>query len=334
MLPAPHEDLLRAVRTLLALEGVQRSALDLALDLRARGWTVDPGHLEDVMDRAGTVFLRVGHAFVLRPDTAEPPAAPTITREEVHDRLTRKLAASWWRVLALRAAYPPLPQAPLSPLARRLDDDRRTRTFRVAKVHDRHCWLVAWVDQVTLVRRENLPSWACWEVACLDRWEPGRDPVQPRYQGLPAGELVLVCHEADASTMADTLLDVLTSTGARPQDVWIEPVPADGAEVDARERTLAGARLPSATPAGRHAAPPQCRSCRQRLDSLEDTARGEHAACWARREPAHSTVVRHTRREWVGAVDLPTWARTVADPPRGGAPGLSRGRVGAVPVPG
>jgi hypothetical protein len=334
LLPAPREDLVRATRTLLSLEGVQRSAIDLALDLRARGWTVDAGHLEDVMTRADTMFLRVGDEFVLLPEAGEPPATLAITREQVHDRLTRKLSASWWRVIALRAAYPPLPQAPLSPLARRLDEDRRTRTFRVAKVHSRHAWLVAWVDQVTLVRRENLPDWACWEVCDLDRWEPGRDPVQPRYRSVPADQLVLVHPAPDAAAMAHVLLDVLTATGARPEDVWIEPVPADGAEVDARERALAQARTTSVARPGRHAALPACRSCGGRLDNLEDTARGEHAPCWARHEPAHCEVVRHTRREWVGALDLPAWARAVAEPPRGGAPGLSRGRVGTAPIAG
>lgn len=335
LLPAPREDLVRATRTLLSLEGVQRSAIDLAMDLQARGWTVDAGHLDDVMTRADTVFLRVGDEFLLLPEGAEPPAGPTISREQVHDRLTRKLGASWWRVLALRAAYPPLPQAPLSPLARRLDDDRRTRTFRVAKVHDaHHCWLLAWVDQVTLVRRENLPDWACWETSGLNRWQPGRDPVQPRYHAVPADRLVLVRPEPDAAAMAHLLLDVLTATGARPQDVWIEPVPADGAEVDARERVLEQARVPSVARPGRHAATAACRSCGGLLEGLEDTARGEHAPCWARHEPAHSEVVRHTRRQWVGALDLSTWAHTVSEPPRGGAPGLSRGRVGTAAVAG
>lgn len=334
LLPAARDDLVRATRTLLGLEGVQRCAVDLTMDLRARGWTVDPGHLEDVMTRADSVFLRVGDEFVLLPERGEPPAGPTITREQVHDRLTRKLGASWWKVLALRAAYPPLPQAPLSELARRLDNDRRSRTFRVAKVHDRrHCWLVAWIDQVTLTRRENLPDWACWEISDLPTWQPGRDPVQPRYRGLPPDQLALVRPAPDATSMADVLLDVLTSTGARPQDVWIEPVPADGAEVDARERALSLARAPQPprTP-GRHLAAAACRSCGGLLDGLEDSARGEHTACWAGHEAAHSEVVRHTRRQWVGALDLPTWARSVAEPPRGGAPGLSRGRVGTVPV--
>lgn len=334
LLPAPREELVRATRALLTLDGVARSAIDLTLDLRARGWTVDAGHLEDVMTRADTVFLRVGDDFLLLPERGEPPASSTITLEQVHDRLTRKLSASWWKVLAIKAAYAPLPQAPLSELARRLDNDRRSRTFRVAKVHDRHCWLLAWVDQVTLTRRENLRDWACWEVAELGSWQPGRDPVQPRYRSLPPDQLVMVRPEPDAASMAQALLDVLTATGARPQDVWIEPVPADGAEVDARERILADARTHRpARNVGRHAAPAACRSCGGLLDGLEDCARGEHATCWARHEPAHSEVVRHTRREWVGSLDRRTWGEMVATPPRGGAPGLSRGRVGTVPTP-
>lgn len=326
-----REDLLRSARSVLMLEGVARTPIDLALDLRARGWTVDAGHLEDLMTRAEAVFLRVGDGFVALPETAEPPSTPTITREQLHDRLARKLAAPWWRVLALQSAYPPLPQAPLSDLARRLDEDRRGRVFRVAKVYDRHCWLVAWIDGVTLTRRENLRQWACWEIDDLPSWQPSRDPVQPRYQALPAHRLALVRPAPDAAGMAELLLEELTATGARPQDVWIEPVPADGTEVDNRERRLAESRSTlTATPVpGRHAAPPVCRSCQEPLTAVEDVARGEHGPCWATHEPAHSEVVRHTRREWVGAIDRSAWAAMVAAPPRGGAPGLSRGRVGS-----
>ncbi|GAB2685171.1 hypothetical protein [Thalassiella azotivora] len=330
LLSAPSHDLVRACAALLGASG-RRDAEELAMDLRARGWTVDTCHLQQVLEQADGVFMRIGDSFTLLPRGAEPPAAPEISREDLHARLTRKLRASWWKVLAVRSAYPPLAEEPTSALAKTLERDRRNRTFRVAKVHDgRYVWLLAWLDEVTVPRRESLPSWSCWHVPTLASWEPGQNPVQPRYQGLPPNEVAVVHPAADAAAMADVLLRALESTRARPQDVWIEPVPVDGAELDVRGRVLAESARPWEPATGRRAAQPLCYWCRSPLTTNEDVGRGADAACWAVHEPFESAALRFTRQEWVGAIDRPEWQALVADPPRGGAPGLSRGRVEGV----
>jgi hypothetical protein len=330
LVSAPFHDLVRACAALMTEGGRPRDADDLAMDLRARGWTVDTAHLEHVLTQSDKVFLHSGSGFTLLPRGNEPPAGPEVSRADVLARLTRKLRAPWWRVLAVRSAYPPLTEEPTSSLARTLEADRRSRTFRVAKVHDdHHVWLLAWLDAVTAPRRESLPSWSCWQVADLAGWVPALNPVQPRYQGLPPRDVVIVHAATDAPAMADVLLRALESTRARPQDVWIEPVPADGAEVDARSRLLADSARPWQPPVGRRAAIPTCRWCGVPLTTVEDAARGADGACWAVHEPFESAALRFTRQEWVGALDRTRWAALVADPPRGGAPGLSRGRVGA-----
>lgn len=333
LLSAPSQDLVRACAALLPPHGAARDAEDLAMDLRARGWTVDTAHLVDALTHADRVFLRTGDTFSLLPRGQEPPVAEEISRADVHARLTRKLAASWWRLLAVQSAYPPLAEKPTTSFARTLEADRRTRTFRVAKVHDRrHVWLLAWLDEVTVPRRESLPAWSCWRVSDLAGWEPGRNPVQPRYEGLPPSELVVVHAAADAAAMADVILRVLDSTKARPRDIWVEPVPADGSEVDSRTRVLAESRRPWRPGSGRRVAAPVCRWCGQPLVTPEDAGRGADAACWAVHEPFSSATLRFTRPEWVGAIDRAEWAALVADPPRGGAPGLSRGRVANQPA--
>jgi len=327
LLSAPSQDLVRACAALLP-DGARRTAEDLAMDLRGRGWTVDTAHLEYVLSGADRVFLHAGDSFTLLPRGSEPPASQQITRDDVHARLTRKLQASWWRVIAVQSAYPPPLDPPTTAFARALEVDRRTRVIRVAKVHDgQHLWMLAWIDQVSVPRRESLPAWSCWRVDQLEEWEPGRNPVQPRYEGAEPSELVVVHAAADAPAMADVILRALEGTKARPQDIWIEPVPADGAEVDARARTLAESRQPWRPGRGRRVAAPACKWCGRELVSVEEVGRGSDAACWAVHEPFASAALRFTRPEWVGALDRSAWAEVVADPPRGGAPGLSRGRV-------
>ena len=280
LLSAPREDLVRAARDLLSQRMAPTSAHDLATELRARGWTVDTGHLEQVLTRAEAVFLRVGDGFLVLPPSDGAPAEETIaevTVEELQAHLTRLLTSPWWRLVALRAAFPPPAEEPATAVARRLEADRRARVFRVAKVRpQRRRRFFAWVDQVTLTRQESLRSWPCWEVRQLTEWRLGRGPVNLRYEGLPPTDVVLVRAETDAEAMASLLLGELLAAGVRPGDVWIEPVPVDGGEVEARQREIAAGAVP----------------------------------------------------EWVGTVDLPQFAALVADPPQGGAPGLSRGRVG------
>ncbi|MFZ5871795.1 MAG: hypothetical protein ACOYXW_14885 [Actinomycetota bacterium] len=286
LLSAPREDLVQASRILLGERTAPTSAHDLAIELRSRGWTVDTGHLEQVLARTDRVFLRVGDGFLALPaprDGDGPVAAapPEVSAEELSAHLVRLLASPWWRLVAVRAAFPPPLEEPATAVARRLDADRRARVFRVAKVRpQRRRLLIAWVDQVTLVRQESLRSWPCWAVRDLPRWRPGPGPVNLRYEGLPPQEVALVRAEPDAGAMAELLLTELMAAGVRPGDVWIEPVPVDGRGVEARQRELAaGAVAP----------------------------------------------------EWVGAITLDELAGLVADPPQGGAPGLSRGRVGEAP---
>jgi len=287
LLSAPREDLLRASRSMLAERSAPTSPHDLAVELRGRGWTVDARHLEQVLVRAERVFLRVGDGFLALPaprDGDDPlgSAAPEVSVQELQAHLVRLLSSPWWRLVALRAAFPPPAEEPATAVARRLEADRRARVFRVAKVRpQRRRRLVAWVDQVTLVRQESLRSWPCWAVRDLPGWRPGPGPVNLRYEGLPPHEVALVRSEPDAGAMAELLLTELMAAGVRPADVWIEPVPVDGTGVEARQRELA------------------------------------------------SGVV---APEWVGAVGLAELAALVADPPQGGAPGLSRGRVGQAPL--
>lgn len=283
LLSAPREDLVRAARFLLAERTVPASAHDLAMDLRSRGWTVDTGHLEQVLTRADNAFIRVGDGFLPLPpgaDGGDPldAGAPEVTLQELHGHLTRLLSSPWWRLVALRAAFPPPAEEPATAVARRLEADRRSRVFRVAKVRpQRRRRLMAWVDHVTLTRQESLRSWPCWEVRQLGQWRVGPGPVNLRYEGLPPHEVALVRSETSADAMAEVLLTELVAAGVRPGDVWIEPVPVDGAEVEARQREITAGHVPP---------------------------------------------------EWVGTVDLEEFAALVADPPQGGAPGLSRGRVG------
>jgi hypothetical protein len=338
LLSAPRQDLIRAATDMLSRREEPRSADDLAMDLRSRGWTVDVGHLTQVLTRADRLFLRVGDSFRALPGAVDPEALreqATVTREQLQVQLAKLLSSPWWRIVTVRAAFPPLPEEPVTQLARRLDADRRGRVFRVAKVHDdRYCRLLAWVDQVTLTRQENLRRWPCWQVDRLAAWRPGRGPLHLRYESLPAEQVALVRAERDAERMAALLLDELAVAGVRPEDVWLEPVPVDGTEVEARQRVLAEARRPAPAPAtgsaapGRHAAAPRCGFCSGPLTGLEDAARRAHGPCWDAAEPAASAVLRFTRAEWVGAMSLEAWAALVAAPPQGGAPGLSRGRVG------
>ncbi|MFP5336428.1 MAG: hypothetical protein ACLGIV_14065 [Actinomycetes bacterium] len=287
LLSAPRDSLVRASQEVLAARTAPTSAHDLAVELRGRGWTVDTGHLEQVLTRADRAFLKVGDGFLPLPaprDGEDPlgEGTPEVSLEELQAHLVRLLASPWWRLVALRAAFPPPDEEPATAVARRLDADRRARVFRVAKVRpQRRRRLVAWVDQVTLVRQESLRSWPCWAVRELPRWRPGPGPVNLRYEGLPPHEVALVRSEPDAGAMAELLLTELMAAGVRPGDVWIEPVPVDGTAVEARQAELAGGTV----------AP-----------------------------------------EWVGAVSLSEFAALVADPPQGGAPGLSRGRVGQAPA--
>ena len=280
LLSAPRGELVRAAREVLSDRSAPTSSHDLAIDLRARGWTVDTGHLEQLLTHAERVFLRVGEGFLALP-AAEgsllDDGVSAVTVEELHGHLTRLLTSPWWRLVALRAAFPPPAEEPATSVARRLDADRRARVFRVAKVRpQRRRRLFAWVDQVTLTRQESLRSWPCWQVRQLPEWQLGPGPVNLRYEGLPPDEVVLVRAENDADAMATVLLAELLAAGVRPGDVWIEPVPVDGSEVEARQREIAAGAAP----------------------------------------------------HWVGTVTLPEFAALVADPPQGGAPGLSRGRVG------
>lgn len=280
LLSAPRGELVRAARGVLSQRTAPTSPHDLAMDLRARGWTVDTGHLEQVLARSESIFLRVGDGFLALPPVdgaVDDDALTEVTVEELHAHLTRLLTSPWWRLVALRAAFPPPAEEPATAVAKRLDADRRARVFRVAKVRpQRRRRFFAWVDQVTLTRQESLRSWPCWEVRQLTDWRLGPGPVNLRYEGLPPNEVVLVRAENDADAMASVLLGELLDAGVRPGDVWIEPVPVDGGEVEARQREIVSGAAP----------------------------------------------------HWVGTVTLPEFAALVADPPQGGAPGLSRGRVG------
>lgn len=280
LLSAPRGELVRATREVLADRTAPTSPHDLAMDLRARGWTVDTGHLEQVLTRTERVFLRVGEGFLALPGadgSLVDDGLAEVTVEELHGHLTRLLTSPWWRLVAMRAAFPPPAEEPATTVAKRLEADRRARVFRVAKVRpQRRRRFFAWVDQVTLTRQESLRSWPCWQVRQLEQWQLGPGPVNLRYEGLPPHEVALVRTEGDADAMATLLLGELLAAGVRPGDVWIEPVPVDGSEVEARQREIAAG------------APPH----------------------------------------WVGTVTLPEFAALVMDPPQGGAPGLSRGRVG------
>lgn len=325
--PSSSGDLVRAAADALLRADAPRDAFDLAVDLRGRGWTVESDHLDAVLTRTSEVFLRVGDTYRLLPEGSPAAARHEVTWEQVREELLRMLVAPWWSVLLLHAAHAPPAEEPTSDLARRMADERRSRVYRVAKVHDTHCWLLAWVDHVTLTRRDALPGWSCWAVADLPGWAPGRDPLQLRYTAVDPAAAALVRAEATHAAMADLLVAELSRGDAAAGDVWIEPVPVDGPEVEARERTLTLARRPQQS-TGRHAAQPACRWCAGVLTDVEDRGRGAHAGCWAAEEPAESAVVCHTRRDWVGAVDRDSFAALVATPPRGGARGLSRGRVG------